>query len=106
MCVTATQTADFRLSFEPARHWSPLGNVIADLAPNGSAPRLAYLSVSFGHLPQRQAPWAARFWEDDPPPGAKPVEWLLGSTGAVTCMEQALELLDGTRGLVTSYAVT
>lgn len=106
MCATAAQTAQDFLSFEPARRWSPQGGVIADLAPNGSGARVACLNVSFGHLPHRQAPWAARFWEADPPPGAKPVEWLLASTGAVTCLEQALELLDGTRGLVTSYAVT
>lgn len=123
MCATATQTARnalnrVNLSTAPlsksshdlqnpglSRHWSPRGGVRAELASDGAFPRTVRLNVSFGHLHHRRPLWAARFWEADPPPGAKPVEWLLDSTDAVTCLEQALELLDGTQGLVTTYAV-
>ena len=85
----------------------PRGGVVADLASaKGALPRLAYLSISFGPLTCPQARWAARFWEVDPPPGVKPVDWLFDSHSSITCLEDALELLDHTQGLVTSYAVT
>lgn len=89
-----------------ARRWTAIGGIVADLAPgNGTPPRLARLNISIGLLPQAPAPWAARFWEQDAPPGVRPVEWLLGSRSCVTCLEDALELLDSTEGLVTTYAL-
>jgi hypothetical protein len=86
---------------------SPRGAVVADLAPaRGASARLAHLSISFGPLAYPQARWAARFWELDPPPGVQPIDWLFDSRSSITCLEDALELLDRTQGLVTSYAVT
>jgi hypothetical protein len=92
---------------EPDPLRSPRGGVVADLASaKGALPRLAYLSISFGPLTSPQARWAARFWEADPPPGVKPIDWIFDSYSSVTCLEDALELLDHTQGLVTFYAVT
>lgn len=94
-------------SADPARRWMAIGSIVADLAPKkGTPPRLVSLNVSIGLVAQAPAPWAARFWEQDAPPGVQPVEWFLRSRSSVTCLEDALELLDSTRGLVTTYAVT
>jgi hypothetical protein len=96
-----------RQGLDTAQHWHPRGRVVADLAsPTGEARREAHLNVSFGLLASRQTPWAARFWEIDPPPGAQPVDWLFGSRNSVSCLEDALELLDCAQGLVSAYAVT
>lgn len=92
---------------ELARRWLSLGSIIADLAPKDGAPsRLALLNISFGFLAQAATPWAARFWEQDAPPGVQPVEWILGSRYSVSSIEDALQLLHETQGLVTTYAVT
>lgn len=89
-----------------ARRWAPIGCILAELAPTaGQPPRLATLHVSIGLLPHLPSPWVARFWEADAPPGARRVEWLLTSRRCITCLEDALELLDHTPGLVTQYAV-
>lgn len=86
---------------------SPRGAVVADLAPaRGTLPRRADLSISFGPVAYPQARWAARFWEQNPPPGVQPIDWLFDSRSSVTCLEDALEMLDHTQGLVTFYAVT
>lgn len=93
--------------FEPARKWRPRAFLRAELAaPNGATLRRADLQVSFGFLAAPQAPWVARFWEEKAPPGAKPVEWFLGSRATVTCLEDALDLLACTDGLLTAYTVT
>lgn len=90
-----------------ARRWEAIGGIVADLAPqNGTPSRLARLNISIGLLAQAPAPWAARFWEPDAPPDVQPVEWLLGSRRCITCLEDALELLDNSDGLVTTYALT
>lgn len=90
----------------PARRWAPIGCILAELAPTaGQTPRLATLHVSIGLLPHLPSPWAARFWEPDAPPGARRVEWLLTSRRCLTCLEDALELLDHTPELVIQYAV-
>lgn len=103
----ASLSGHIQIGFEVARSWRPLGMVLADLAsPSGVGPRLAHLNVSFGLLAHPQVPWAARFWEVDAPPGAQPIEWFFGSRASVSCIEDALALLESTQGLVTSYAVT
>lgn len=92
---------------EIARRWLALASIVADLAsPRGTPSRLVHLNVSYGFLAQATAPWGARFWEECPPPGVQPVEWLFGSQTAISCLEDALELLDETHGLVTCYALT
>ena len=101
------QSGHIQTKFQVARNWLALGNVIADVPESSrDASRLAHLNVSFGLLAHPQSPWAARFWEADPPPGAQAIEWLFGSKASVSCLEDALALLDKTRGLVTTYAVT
>ncbi len=96
-----------RTGFASTRQWQLRGEVLADLtSPNGAAPRRARLNISFGQIAQLHTPWAARFWESDAPPGVQPIEWLFGSKTSVSCLEDALALLDKTRGLVTTYAVT
>lgn len=85
----------------------PRGSIVADLASATDTPRrCAHLNVSFGRYANQRTPWVARFWEADPPPGIQPINWLLDSHNSVTCLEDALELLNHTVGLVTSYAVT
>ena len=101
------KSGHIQIGFEVARSWRPLGMVLADVtSPAGVDPRLAHLNVSFGLLAHPQVPWAARFWEVDAPPGAQPIEWFFGSRASVSCLEDALALLESTQGLVTSYAVT
>ncbi|MEI2693253.1 MAG: hypothetical protein V9H69_27440 [Anaerolineae bacterium] len=88
-------------------HPVPRGSIVADLASAAGAPRRqAHLNISFGRYADRRTPWTARFWEADPPPGVRPIDWLLDSRNSVTCLEDALDLLDHTQGLVTSYALT
>lgn len=88
-------------------HPVPRGSILADLASATGAPRRrADLNISFGRCTDRRTPWAARFWEADPPPGVQPIDWLLNSHNSVTCLEDALDLLDHTQGLITSYALT
>jgi hypothetical protein len=104
---TLSSAGSGRQGLDAARHWHPRGRVVADLAsPTGEPRREAHLNVSFGLLASQQTPWAARFWEIDPPTGVQPIDWLFDSRNSVTCLEDALELLDHTQGLVTSYAVT
>ncbi len=123
MCVTATTTARDTLNrvnsstvftwkpengfqeLGPSRHWPPRGQLRAELTSDQSSPRTVSLNVSFGRTADRRTPWAARFWETDPPPGAQPINWVLGSCNSLSCLEQALALLDGTQGLVSTYAV-
>ena len=94
-------------NLELARQWLTRGSIVADLAPkNGTPSRLAHLNISFGFLAQAAMPWTVRFWEQDAPPGVQPVEWILGSRYSVSSIEDALQLLHETRGLVTIYAVT
>ena len=94
-------------NFQVARTWNSRGIVLADVSDSSDrASRLAHLNVSFGLMAQPQVPWAARFWESDAPPGVQPIEWLFGSKTSVSCLEDALALLDKTRGLVTAYAIT
>ncbi|MDW8317780.1 MAG: hypothetical protein RMN53_08060 [Anaerolineae bacterium] len=89
-----------------ARRWAAIGHIVAELPPTAHRPRrLARINVSIGRLPYATAPWAARFWEPQAPPGAQRVEWLLTSRRCLTCLEDALELLESTPGLVAEYAV-
>lgn len=91
---------------ERARCWFPCGRIVADLAPTETTPsRLAHLNISFGLLKRDSAPWAARFWEQDAPAGIQPVEWLLDSRSCLSSLEDALQLLHDTPGLVETYAV-
>ena len=88
-------------------HPVPRGVIVADLASTtGASRRRAHLNISFGRYAGRRTPWAVRFWEADPPPGVQPIDWLLDSHTSVTCLEDALDLLDHTQGLITSYALT
>ena len=95
-----------RQRLDATRQWHPRGTVVADLtSASGQPRRRAHLNVSFGLLAGRQTPWAARFWEINPPAGAQPVDWLFGSRNSLSCLEDALELLDNSQGLVSTYAV-
>lgn len=104
--ILSSRNGQRQSSTDLARRWTAIGGIVAELVSNnGTAPRLALLNVSIGLLAQAPTPWAARFWEQDAPPGVQPVEWLIGSRRCVTCLEDALELLESTEGLVTTYAL-
>jgi len=89
---------------EIARQWIALSGIVADLAtPHGDFPRRAHLHISFGSLTEKPASWGARFWEEDAPVGAPPIEWVLFSPIPVESVQDALQLLNQTHNLVTSF---
>ena len=90
---------------EIARQWVPVSGIIADLArPHDGLSRRAHLHISFGPLTETpRASWGARFWEENAPAGAPPIEWLLNSHSPVASVQDALQLLKQTPDLITGF---
>lgn len=88
-----------------ARQWVPISGIVADLASaHGGLSRRAHLHISFGPLTETpQASWAARFWEEDAPAGATPIEWLFNSHAPVASVQDALQLLKQTPDLISGF---
>ena len=94
--MSATQAAPVT-----ARQWRACAGVVADLASrNGVPARRARVYISFEPLMAAGPSWGARFWEEDAPESAEPVDWFLPSQQPVCCVADALLLLHNRPDLV------
>ncbi|MFZ2488992.1 MAG: hypothetical protein WAZ19_12840 [Anaerolineae bacterium] len=97
--------ADAQLA-QTTQRWTPRALLVADIVWSDKKEiRTAYLHISYGFAGEWQAPWMIRVWEVTPPVGNQPIEWTIPSQRALSCLEDALELLEKTSHFVLSYAV-
>lgn len=98
--------ADAHLT-QTTQHWTPRASLVADIAwsDKKEIPE-AHLHISYGFAGKWQAPWAIRVWEATSPVGRQPIEWIVPSQKALSCLEDALELLEETSHFVLSYTLT
>lgn len=89
-----------------AQRWMPRAMLVADITWSDKKDlRTAYLHISYGFAEKWQVPWAVRVWEVAPPAGKQPIEWIIPSHTALSCLEDALNLLESTSYFILSYAV-
>ena len=103
------KSADFRSlnddSLVTIRHWQPRATLLADLMQPGLASHPIYLHLSYGLAAQTDVPWAARIWEPQAPRQRQAIEQIILSHDAITCLQDALDLIEATLMTSTSYVL-
>jgi len=88
------------------RRWQPQATILADLKQaDGAWPDSAYLNISYGLAAQAHYPWVARIWEAQIPTGRSAIERLILSKNAITCLQDALELMDAMPDMIADYVL-